>query len=141
MLTEWMKQADNDANDVPNKDEENKDDLDKSQDLDLSENYVDKNVVRRRILDRLGEKFIKVDQTKNMEYFKNNLYDPLNENLYIIDNIREKSILGRPSVNASVLGTGNRSQGDPKLIGFVEENNLTDMVHLFHIEYVYVYHH
>lgn len=53
------------------------DEADKSQLLDISENFVDKNVVRKRILDRLGEKLVKLDHTKNNDYFRNSFYDPL----------------------------------------------------------------
>ena len=45
-------------------------------------NFVDQNVVRKRLLDKLGEKLTKYDQPKNMEYFKNSIYDPLLEDMY-----------------------------------------------------------
>lgn len=48
---------------------------------DQSVNYIDKNVVRKRLLDKLGERLEILAHTKNNDYFKNNFYDPLEDDL------------------------------------------------------------
>ncbi len=75
-----MKNGDFDARQAPDETPENKEDDD---DLGRdSENFIDKNVVRKRLLEKLGEKLQMYDQTKNNDYFKNSFYDPLFEDMY-----------------------------------------------------------
>ncbi len=77
--------------------EKQEEDIDKSQLVDISENFVDKNVIRRRILDRLGEKLIKFDQTKNNDYFRSNFYDPLVQDM--LASFIQRTVHGRQTVS------------------------------------------
>lgn len=79
MLSEWMKNNDLDTNADPDKDQRG--DIDEEEHEDQSVNYLDKNVVRKRLLDKLGERLEILAHTKNNEYFKNNFYDPLEDDL------------------------------------------------------------
>lgn len=46
-----------------------------------SVSLVDKNIVRKRLLDKLGEKLEILAHTKNNDYYHNNFYDPLSDDL------------------------------------------------------------
>ena len=54
---------------------------DEEPDDEPSVSLVDKNVVRKRLLDKLGEKLEILAHTKNNEYYRNNFYDPLSDDL------------------------------------------------------------
>ena len=56
-------------------------DQDEELDDEPSVSMVDKNVVRKRLLDKLGEKLEVLAHTKNSEYYLNNFYDPLSDDL------------------------------------------------------------
>ena len=73
-----MKNNDLDAEPVMKnlRDEEDDEEL-----TDPSVNLVDKNVVRKRLIDKLGEKLEILAHTKNTEYYRANFYDPLTDDL------------------------------------------------------------
>ena len=77
-LVEWMQNNDVDPvqDDLANQDQD-----DEEEPEDPSVNLVEKNVVRKRLLDKLGEKLEILAHTKNNDYYKNNFYDPLSDDL------------------------------------------------------------
>lgn len=74
-----MKENDFDARPAPGA-QQNDDDEDEQAD-DARENIIDRNVVRKRLLDKLGERLEYLAHSKNADYFKNNFYDPLEDDL------------------------------------------------------------
>ena len=44
---------------------------------------VDKNVVRKKILEALGQRLNKFEGSKDQAYFLDNFYDPLSQSMYL----------------------------------------------------------
>jgi len=130
IFEEWMGKTDFDSRPAAREEGEGAQDTAAAEDdresvvRDSSENYVDKSVVRRRLLERLGEKLTGYEQAKNIAYYRENMYDPLSGDI-------EESVLRRQSVSGarqSVAVSPNRCQE------YMDAHNLHDMAALLHIE-------
>lgn len=77
LLNEWMKSHDIEPEADLGRDAEDNEEPDDEPSVSL----VDRNVVRKRLLDKLGEKMEILAFTKNSEYYRNNFYDPLTDDM------------------------------------------------------------
>lgn len=80
MLAEWMKNTDFDSRPVIVKEEAENKELEEIVEHE-SEQFLDKNVVRKKILEKLGGRLTQFDRSRNNEYFLSNFFDPLEGNL------------------------------------------------------------
>lgn len=124
MFAEWLKTTNFEPN--PAAEMESSQLIDNGEELpeEEGENFADKQVQRKRMLEKLADKVDIYDQIKNNEYFLENFYDPFVQDI-------SASVLTRQSIASA---TAFKADRDPRLLAVIEEQNLGSKVHMLHME-------